>query len=122
MDIARDLEDFPMDILSSPLATASDGSSSSSYDDSTGPTTPASSPLFCSSKVEEDLSLSHLIHSPASYKLDTDTIDLNLDIPRTASLQSFPAWGPVRNVCVVGAGYVGRFLSYDAFAWLRWID
>ncbi|RLL95556.1 hypothetical protein CFD26_103773 [Aspergillus turcosus] len=74
-----------MDLPSSPAGT----SDASSYDGSTRPTTPSSSPLFCASRME-DLALSHFLHSPGS-----------------ASLQSFPAWGQVKNVCVVGAGYVG---------------
>ncbi|KAF7131434.1 hypothetical protein CNMCM5793_004605 [Aspergillus hiratsukae] len=74
-----------MDLPSSPAGT----SDASSYDGSTRPTTPSSSPLFCASRME-DLALSHFLHSPGS-----------------ASLQSFPAWGQVKNICVVGAGYVG---------------
>ncbi|GFF36389.1 UDP-glucose 6-dehydrogenase [Aspergillus udagawae] len=74
-----------MDLPSSPAGS----SDASSYDGSTRPTTPSSSPLFCASRME-DLALSHFMHSPCS-----------------ASLQSFPAWGQVKNICVVGAGYVG---------------
>lgn len=94
--IAIDDYSYPMDYLASPVtSTASD---ESSYDDSTGPTTPASSPLFCPSRVDE--SLTRLLNSPPeSCKLDTDSA--------RDSLQSFPAWGAVKNVCVVGAGYVG---------------
>ncbi|EAL91032.1 hypothetical protein KXW98_002987 [Aspergillus fumigatus] len=74
-----------MDLPSSPAGT----SDASSDDGSTRPTTPSSSPLFCASRME-DLTLSHFTHFPGS-----------------ATLQSFPAWGQVKNICVVGAGYVG---------------
>ncbi|KAI9932305.1 hypothetical protein ASPWEDRAFT_182875 [Aspergillus wentii DTO 134E9] len=100
--MAKDSEDIPMDLLSSPLGTSDE----SSYDASTGPTTPASSPLFCSSKVD-DLTLSHFLHSPASYRLDADASPCDTLGSASSSFQSFPAWGPVKNVCVVGAGYVG---------------
>lgn len=70
-------------IASSPL-----GTDESSWSPSTGPTTPASSPLFGPAKGD-DLTLSHYLHS----SLDSDIV---------------AASGPVRNVCVVGAGYVGR--------------
>lgn len=71
-------------IASSPLGT----DESSWSGGSTGPTTPASSPLFGPAKGD-DLTLSHYLHS----SLDSDIV---------------VACGPVRNICVVGAGYVGR--------------
>lgn len=72
-------------IASSPL-----GTDESSWSGSTGPTTPASSPLFGPSKGD-DLTLSHYLHS----SLDSDIL---------------ANCGPVRNVCVVGAGYVGKLV------------
>jgi hypothetical protein len=79
-----------MDLPSSPAGT----SDASSDDGSTRPTTPSSSPLFCASRME-DLTLSHFTHFPGS-----------------ATLQSFPAWGQVKNICVVGAGYVGMLVLF----------
>lgn len=76
-------------IASSPL-----GTDESSWSPSTGPTTPASSPLFGPAKGD-DLTLSHYLHS----SLDSDIV---------------AASGPVRNVCVVGAGYVGRLAWVSA--------
>ncbi|KAJ5578787.1 uncharacterized protein N7459_007751 [Penicillium hispanicum] len=72
-------DEIPMDIFSS--------SSESSRSCSTGPTTPSSSPLFCPSELD-DFKLAQLPQS----KVLTET---------QLRLQS------VRNVCVVGAGYVG---------------
>lgn len=72
-------DEIPMDVFSSP----SDGSLTCS----TAPTTPSSSPLFRPSEID-DLKLAQLPQSGLS--------DSNL---RDDS---------VKNVCVVGAGYVGR--------------
>lgn len=88
IEMVAETQAVAMDLPSSPAGT----SDASSYDGSTRPTTPSSSPLFCASRME-DLALSHFMHSPGS-----------------ASLQSFPAWGQVKNICVVGAGYVGMLV------------
>ena len=83
MAMATDTDAAMDSIASSPLSTEE-----SSLSGSTGPTTPASSPLFGPAKGD-DLTLSHYLHS----SLDSDILATG---------------GPVRNVCVVGAGYVGR--------------
>lgn len=74
-------DDIPMDVLSS--SGASDASSFCS----TGPTTPASSPLFRPSGSDDLAVLTQLAH--------------------LRSIESV-ASEPVKSVCVVGAGYVGR--------------
>ncbi|KAF9887365.1 hypothetical protein FE257_010220 [Aspergillus nanangensis] len=71
-----------MDAPSSPIAP----SEGSFYDDSTRPTTPASSPLFGASKVDELI--------PSMPKPDTDK--------RVST-----GHAPIKNICVIGAGYVG---------------
>ncbi|KAJ5819008.1 hypothetical protein N7474_004599 [Penicillium riverlandense] len=73
-------DDIPMDVLSS--SGASDASSFCS----TGPTTPASSPLFRPSGSDDLAVLTQLAH--------------------LRSIESV-ASEPVKSVCVVGAGYVG---------------
>lgn len=74
-------DDIPMDVFSS---SASEGSVTCS----TGPTTPSASPLFRPSEYD-DLKLAAL---PQSRVLS------ETELPRIA----------VKNVCVIGAGYVGR--------------
>ncbi|OJJ45827.1 hypothetical protein ASPZODRAFT_119045 [Penicilliopsis zonata CBS 506.65] len=74
-----------MDPLASPGT-----SDESSYDASTGPTTPSSSPLFGPSGIDDlALSLSQCLNA------------------REGENGSFHSAGTVKNVCVVGAGYVG---------------
>ncbi|KAB8256108.1 hypothetical protein BDV32DRAFT_161493 [Aspergillus pseudonomiae] len=92
-------ENHPMDIPSSPLGT----SEGSLYEDSTPPTTPASSPLFGASKGD-DLVLSSSPSPSATYNLGSE--QKVHDIPSVAALWR-PSAGLVQNVCVVGAGYVG---------------
>lgn len=74
-------DDIPMDVFSS--SSPSEGSRCCS----TGPTTPSASPLFRASELD-DLKLAGLPQS----RVLSDT-----ELPRIA----------VKNVCVVGAGYVG---------------
>lgn len=90
-------QDVTMDLIASPLGTSDE----SCWSGSTSPTTPASSPFFGPSKGE-DLTLSHSLNSPGF------SDPALCDTP--CSLQSFPPWSPVRNICVVGAGYVGRLV------------
>ncbi|KAJ5666597.1 hypothetical protein N7462_011006 [Penicillium macrosclerotiorum] len=72
-------DEIPMDILSSP--------SEGSFSCSTGPTTPSSSPLFRPSEVDE---LKPAQLAPSRVLNETDQLQEG-----------------VKNVCVVGAGYVG---------------
>lgn len=81
-----------MDFVASPLGTSGESSWSGSGSGSTALTTPASSPLFRPSKGD-DLALSPSPSSPSSGYI---------------SFQGPAAWGAVKDVCVVGAGYVGR--------------
>lgn len=90
-------QDVAMEFIASPLGTSDE----SCWSGSTSPTTPASSPFLGPSKGE-DLMLSHSLNSPG---LSDSAL---CDMP--CSLQSFPPWSPVRNICVVGAGYVGRLV------------
>lgn len=89
-----------MDIFSSP----SDGSRSCS----TAPTTPSSSPLFRPSDID-DLKLAQLPQA----RLGESELRGN---------------DAVRNVCVVGAGYVGRIHLWEcagrglSFVWAAWVD
>ncbi|KAB8232486.1 UDP-glucose dehydrogenase [Aspergillus alliaceus] len=86
-----------MDIPRSPLGT----SEGSLGEHSTPPTTPASSPLFGASKVEELVSFG-LPHPSPTYDLDFEPPKVQ-NIPSISTLRK-PL---VENVCVVGAGYVG---------------
>ncbi|KAF5860954.1 hypothetical protein ETB97_000864 [Aspergillus alliaceus] len=86
-----------MDIPRSPLGT----SEGSLGEHSTPPTTPASSPLFGASKVEELVSFS-LPHPSPTYDPDFEPPKVQ-NIPSISTLRK-PL---VENVCVVGAGYVG---------------
>jgi UDPglucose 6-dehydrogenase len=93
--------------LSSPIGISDE----SSCEESTGPTTPDSSPLFCASRLED------VILTPLGDLLDPRTaVDLfsvkkadNVTFPvkpvRGTSIQR-----GIRNICVIGAGYVGRCL------------
>jgi UDPglucose 6-dehydrogenase len=75
-----------MDVFSS--SSPSEGTSEGSRSCSTGPTTPSASPLFRPSEFD-DLKLAALSQS----RVLSET-----ELPRIA----------VKNICVVGAGYVGR--------------
>lgn len=88
-----------MDFIASPLGTSGESSWSGSGSGSTGLTTPASSPLFGPSKGD-DLALSPSLNSPDSGYI-------------SGSLQGPPTWGAVKNICVVGAGYVGRLVAFS---------
>lgn len=90
-----------MDIPSSPLGT----SEGSLYEDSTPPTTPASSPLFGASRGDE-LASSSFPSSSATYNLSSE--QRVHDIPCVATLWR-SSEGQFKNVCVVGAGYVGTY-------------
>ncbi|KAE8379568.1 UDP-glucose/GDP-mannose dehydrogenase family, NAD binding domain-containing protein [Aspergillus bertholletiae] len=92
-------ETRPMDIPISPPGT----SEGSVYEDSTPPTTPASSPFFGASRGDELVS-SSFPASPATSTLNSD--QRVHDIPSVAALWR-PSTGLVHNICVVGAGYVG---------------
>jgi hypothetical protein len=70
-------DDIPMEVFSSP--------SDSSLSCSTAPTTPISSPLFRPSDVD----------------------DLKLGLPQSRLGETDLRDDAVKNVCVVGAGYVG---------------
>jgi UDPglucose 6-dehydrogenase len=91
-----------MDFLSSsPLGTSDD----SSCDDSTGPTTPDSSPLFGAARVEE------LVGTPIAHLLEPGVAILpaektHVRIP--GGSRELSGSRPVRHIAVVGAGYVGR--------------
>ncbi|KAL1968976.1 hypothetical protein VTN77DRAFT_810 [Rasamsonia byssochlamydoides] len=93
-------------IPSSPVGTSDE----SSCDDSTGPTTPDSSPLFCPSRVEDLVGtpLAHFLDSP---KAGADVLPAEktrlpqVSVPAVA--RDFPGSKPIRSICVVGAGYVG---------------
>lgn len=82
-----------MDFVAS-LGTSGESSWSGSGSGSTSLTTPASSPLFGPSKGD-NLALSPSLSSPGLGYV---------------SFQGPAAWSAVRNVCVVGAGYVGRLV------------
>ncbi|KAE8330742.1 hypothetical protein BDV39DRAFT_169945 [Aspergillus sergii] len=99
LQMLAEKETQPMDIPSSPLGT----SEGSLYEDSTPPTTPASSPLFGASRGDE-LASSSFPSSSAAYNLSSE--QRVHDIPGVATLWR-PSAGLVKNVCVVGAGYVG---------------
>lgn len=107
-----------MDFLSSsPVGTSDE----SSCDDSTGPTTPDSSPLFCPSRVEDLVGtpLAHFLDAPkpAADVLPPEKTRLpQVSVP--AGARDLPASKPIRNICVVGAGYVGRFGRLAGFYWL----
>jgi UDPglucose 6-dehydrogenase len=96
-----------MDFLSSSPGGTSD---ESSCDDSTGPTTPDSSPLFCPSRVED------LVGTPLAHFLDGSQPGVDVLPPKTrlpqvsvpAAAHGLPVPKPIRNICVVGAGYVGK--------------
>ncbi|KAE8355980.1 hypothetical protein BDV28DRAFT_11703 [Aspergillus coremiiformis] len=92
-------ETHPGDIPSSPRGP----SEGSLYEDSTPPTTPASSPRFGASRVEE-LVLSSFPHPSVTYILDSEL--RAQDTSSTATVQR-PSAELVEHVCVVGAGYVG---------------
>lgn len=74
-------DDIPMEVFSSP--------SERSLSCSTAPTSPSSSPLFRPSDVD----------------------DLKLGLPQSRLGEAELRDGTVKNVCVVGAGYVGRLAS-----------
>ncbi|KAF7586216.1 hypothetical protein BBP40_009282 [Aspergillus hancockii] len=95
----RSTEAHPIDIPSSPMGT----SEGSLYEDKTPPTTPASSPLFGAFK-EEEFVLSSFPRPLTACNFDADP--KIYDIPGIATLQR-SSTGLVKNICVVGAGYVG---------------
>lgn len=93
--------------LSSPIGVSDE----SSCEESTGPTTPDSSPLFCASRLED------VIVTPLGDLLDPRTA-VDLFSVEKADKATFPVkpvrdapiQRRIRNICVIGAGYVG--MSY----------
>lgn len=84
-------------------------SDDSSCADSTGPTTPDSSPRFYPSHVlirEQDPDLIGLPLSPV-LQLDLDASKW----PRELTPASTPAAPAIKNICVIGAGYVGMYAA-----------
>lgn len=95
-----------MDFLSSSPPTTSDDSS---CDDSTGPITPDSSPMFGASRVEDLIGtpLAHYLDSPKKHEAGILSAD-GLRFTPPVSLRELSFGKPVRHIAVVGAGYVGR--------------
>ena len=92
--------DDAMDFIASPLGTSTSDESCWSAGDgsgSTSPTTSASSPFFGPAKAEDNISFA---------------LSQSLNIPVLGRSRIEPDGTPdsslVRNICVVGAGYVGR--------------
>ena len=96
--------DDAMDFIASPLGTSTSDESCWSAGDgsgSTSPTTSASSPFFGPAKAEDNISFA---------------LSQSLNIPVLGRSRIEPDGTPdsslVRNICVVGAGYVGRHTAH----------
>lgn len=88
-------------------------SDESSCDDSTGPTTPDSSSIFYPSSLPEDI-----IRTPLSLCLkDSKSMNYNAskaDVPAlTVSTGPSPVAPTIRNICMIGAGYVGMYHRHN---------
>ena len=104
-----------MDVLPPTIISASNGpgtSDESSCDDSTGPTTPDSSPRFYPSSLPEDI-----IRTPVSLFLK-DSNPMRYDVSKANAPALEVSTGAaavppsIRNICMIGAGYVGMFSRY----------
>jgi hypothetical protein len=75
----------------------------SPYETSSGPTTPGGSPLFLPAVVDgfDGKPLSHVISNIQVHKLATN-------VTETVILRSPAPARTIKNVCFVGAGYVGQ--------------
>ena len=105
-----------MDILRPTIVGTSTGmgtSDESSCDDSTGPTTPDSSSIFYPSSLPEDI-----IRTPLSLCLkDSKSMSYNVSKANAPALTLSTGVTPVpptiRNICMIGAGYVGMFSRHS---------
>lgn len=92
-----------MDFISSLVSTSSE----SSCDESTGPTTPDGSPLFCP-VLADDIIENRLSH----FLGDSRQLEVQDPLARPKKLLTADdntASHAMRHICVIGAGYVGRF-------------
>ena len=78
----------------------------SPYETSSGPTTPGESPLLlpAASNGLDGKPLSHVFSS-----VEVDRLASRLN--RSANLQAPVTLNPIRNVCFIGAGYVGMLFQ-----------
>ena len=94
-----------MDFVPS-LVNASDGSS---CNQSTGLLTPDSSPLFLPAHPKDSVAtrLSQFLDDAQPRRPETP--ETRVDSPVIPAYTDLVEFGAVRRVCVIGAGYVGRF-------------